>query len=305
MIGVGPVPSSPEVVVVGAGVAGAALAVVLARAGREVLLLERQPAFRDVVRGEIIAAWGVAELERLGLTADVMAAGGNRVRRYIGYDEAYAPEEVFPRGGGRARLYLMHPVELRSRFAGQHREADFLAACRFRCNPFGDAVAAARPAGPCAFFPMTDAWVDPCAPGVVLVGDAAGWNDPIIGQGLSIALRDARMVAEVLGSTADWSPGEFGGYVEERRERLRRLRFTARLATELQAVPDPAAPARQPGVRRAHAHRPCPGRPAPRRPARAGAGARRVVHQGHVRPHLGAGVGLRVRSRSGSGGACG
>ena len=32
------------------------------------------------------------------------------------------------------------------------------------------------------------------APGVVLIGDAAGWNDPIIGQGLSIALRDVRMV---------------------------------------------------------------------------------------------------------------
>jgi menaquinone-9 beta-reductase len=33
---------------------------------------------------------------------------------------------------------------------------------------------------------------------VVLVGDAAGHNDPIIGQGLSIALRDVRLVGEAI-----------------------------------------------------------------------------------------------------------
>ena len=51
---------------------------------------------------------------------------------------------------------------------------------------------------------MNDTWTDsPCAPGVVLLGDAAGWNDPIIGQGLSIALRDVRMVADVVRADPD------------------------------------------------------------------------------------------------------
>ena len=47
--------SSPDVVVVGAGVAGASIAAGLARGGVEVLLLERQRGYRDRVRGEYMA----------------------------------------------------------------------------------------------------------------------------------------------------------------------------------------------------------------------------------------------------------
>ena len=45
-----------DVAIVGGGIAGAALATVLARDGCEVLLLERQTSYRDKVRGEILAA---------------------------------------------------------------------------------------------------------------------------------------------------------------------------------------------------------------------------------------------------------
>jgi 2-polyprenyl-6-methoxyphenol hydroxylase-like FAD-dependent oxidoreductase len=63
---------------------------------------------------------------------------------------------------------------------------------------------------------------------VVLVGDAAGHNDPIIGQGLSIALRDVRLVGEaILAGGRDQAA--FRHYVEERLERLLRLRITASL----------------------------------------------------------------------------
>ncbi len=48
----------------------------------------------------------------------------------------------------------------------------------------------------------------------MLIGDAAGWNDPIIGQGLSIALRDARIIAEILRAAADWSLDAFAPYAE-------------------------------------------------------------------------------------------
>ena len=141
---------------------------------------------------------------------------------------------VFPRPGGVLRVYLLWSVDQKDRFTGADRQQEFLAACRLRSVPYGDAVAAARPAGPCASYPMNDSWCDRVVDdGVVLVGDAAGWNDPIIGQGVSIAMRDARMVSEVLLGEPEWSPSAFAEYARERAERLRRLRVSARLATAL------------------------------------------------------------------------
>src|SRR5882757_1336775 len=58
---------SHDVVIVGGGIAGSALATVLARNGLDVLVLERQTEFRDKVRGEVILPWGVAEMLRLDL----------------------------------------------------------------------------------------------------------------------------------------------------------------------------------------------------------------------------------------------
>jgi len=54
----------PDVVVVGAGIAGASIAAVLARGGIEVLLLERQRECRDRVRGEYMAPWAWWKHER-------------------------------------------------------------------------------------------------------------------------------------------------------------------------------------------------------------------------------------------------
>src|SRR2546427_499434 len=53
----------------------------------------------------------------------------------------------------------------------------------------------------------------------LVVGDAAGYNDPVIGEGLSIALRDVRMLSELLAASDDWSPAALQPYVEERAER--------------------------------------------------------------------------------------
>jgi 2-polyprenyl-6-methoxyphenol hydroxylase-like FAD-dependent oxidoreductase len=86
-------------------------------------------------------------------------------------------------------------------------------------------MADGTPAGPLAGYPMTDTWTDDVAvDGVVLVGDAAGWSDPIIGQGMSVAFRDVHMVTDAMTSGSDWSADAFGPYAEERRERMRRLR---------------------------------------------------------------------------------
>src|SRR5580765_2508827 len=68
-----------DVVVVGGGLAGSALATVLARQGRKVLVLEREMKFKDRVRGENMLPWGVATARRLGLVDDLVAAGGHSV----------------------------------------------------------------------------------------------------------------------------------------------------------------------------------------------------------------------------------
>jgi len=46
-----------DIVVIGGGIGGAALATVLARAGHAVLVLEKSTVYRDRVRGEWIAPW--------------------------------------------------------------------------------------------------------------------------------------------------------------------------------------------------------------------------------------------------------
>jgi flavin-dependent dehydrogenase len=46
------------VVIVGRGIAGGALATVVAAGGMEVLTLERKPAYRDQLCGEILWPWG-------------------------------------------------------------------------------------------------------------------------------------------------------------------------------------------------------------------------------------------------------
>lgn len=84
---------------------------------------------------------------------------------------------------------------------------------------------------------MTDGWTDdPTVDGVVLVGDAAGWSDPTIGQGLSVSMRDVRVVSELLLASTRWDRLAFEPYANERRERMRRLRITS--AIMLEAVCD-------------------------------------------------------------------
>jgi 2-polyprenyl-6-methoxyphenol hydroxylase-like FAD-dependent oxidoreductase len=351
-----------DVVVVGAGIAGASLAAALSAEGYEVLLLERQTVYRDKVRGEVINCWGVAELRKLGLEQAILEAGGTWVDRFVGYDEIVEPEAaeaaalhldemvpgipgvldvghpeacealataaaragatvvrgigevqvtagprpsvryelddmeyevpcrlvvgadgrmstvrrqlgigltqtppnslgggvlveelydwpvnttsigtegdllyfVFPRTGAKARLYLLHGTEQKGRFAGPDRHKRFLEAFQLHCIPGSEMFGKAKPSESCAFYPMNDAWAEmPFSDGAVLIGDAAGWSDPIIGQGLSVAFRDARMVWDILRSNSDWSPQTFLPYEEERGIRMRRLLASARVRTTI------------------------------------------------------------------------
>ena len=100
-------------------------------------------------------------------------------------------------------------------------------------NNFSDAVAGS-PAGPIPSFHNNDSWTDqPFAPGAVMIGDSAGWNDPIHGLGLSITYRDVRIVSDILKNTAPGQSPDFRPYVDERAERMRRLRFVGEMQATL------------------------------------------------------------------------
>jgi menaquinone-9 beta-reductase len=362
--------TTPDVVIVGGGIGGGALAKNLAEAGVAVLVLERTQEYADVVRGEWIAPWGVSETKAVGVYPIYVANGGHHVTRHVSYDEDIAPrvaekaafdlttllpdnpgplcighpsmcnllnqaattagatvlrgvsntrvtpgspptvtfdhdgktttlrprlvvgadgrhgktaEQIgaklqqdqphhrfsgmlvdnvpqwrddtqfisvegdvnvlaFPQGGGRIRLYIGFPLEQKTRLAGSQGPQRFLEAFRLKSVPGSDAIAAGRPIGPCLVYPNNDTWIDePFAEGVLLIGDAAGRNDPITGQGLSITHRDVRIVRDILLADSNWSTDAFASYGKERKERMRRLRIAARITAILEAEFDTAA----------------------------------------------------------------
>jgi 2-polyprenyl-6-methoxyphenol hydroxylase-like FAD-dependent oxidoreductase len=152
---------------------------------------------------------------------------------------------VFPQGGAKLRLYVCYDFDGRERFTGVGREQNLLSAFRLKCLPLGESIAQGEPIGPFHSYSNEDHWIEqPVTPGVVLIGDAAGHNDPIIGQGTSITLRDVRIVAEIV-LAGDWRLGSFQPYIEERIERMRRLRIAARFAATLRAEFGPANAARR------------------------------------------------------------
>ena len=365
---------TPDIVVIGGGIAGGAFATVMARAGHSVLMLEITPVHRDVVRGEWLAPWGVTEAKRLGLYDIYRTNGGHHLKRHITYDEGVTAADaeartmhfeavmpgcegpltlghpktcgllddaavaagarflrgvrkthvtpgtppavtfehdgvahemkprlviaadgrhgktakqagitvegdpphhwfsgmlvegaegwpadlqsigtsgdvnflIFPQEGGKARLYQGVPLSQKERFMGADAPARFAKAFALDCLPNGEAIANAKPVSHCFVYPNNDTWADvPYAQGVVAIGDAAGHNDPIIGQGLSISHRDVRVVTDILKASNDWSSGVFAPYAEERKERMRRLRLAARFAAARDCEFGAAAQARR------------------------------------------------------------
>lgn len=153
---------------------------------------------------------------------------------------------AFPQGKGRVRVYGGWALDQKQRFSGAEGPRKFLECFRFKSALINRHLADASPAGPLYAYFNNDSWTDePFAEGVVLVGDAAGWNDPLVGLGLSITYRDVRIVTEILKASDDWSPRAFAPYAEERRERMRRLRFSASLVAALDMEFDAAARARR------------------------------------------------------------
>ncbi|OWK32646.1 NAD(P)/FAD-dependent oxidoreductase [Sphingomonas mucosissima] len=352
-----------DIIVVGGGIGGSALAAVMARAGRSVLLLEKSLVYEDKVRGEWIAPWGVTETQRLALYDALIDAGGHHLSSHVTYDETRDPAEAeehalqlgmfapdvpgplcirhpvhcqtlfdeareagacalrgvdvqaielgrapsvtyvyngelrtehaplivgaegrqsvvrraagltlhqdkphhwfagllvddvgawndtrqaigteedfaflaFPQGNGRMRVYGGWDLAAKTRFAGSEGPRRFLEAFRMKSAPGNEAIAGGTPASPLyAYYNNCAATDQPYVPGAVLIGDAAGWNDPILGLGLSITYRDVRLVSDILKETPAGREPDFRPYAEERSERMRRLR----IASEMQAKLD-------------------------------------------------------------------
>src|SRR5262245_44366033 len=83
-----------DVVIVGGGIAGGALATVLARRGISVAVLARDVEPVDRVRGESLVSWGVAELGRLDLLDVLQRSGGVFSQHNIPYDENTPGEQA-------------------------------------------------------------------------------------------------------------------------------------------------------------------------------------------------------------------
>jgi len=148
---------------------------------------------------------------------------------------------IFPLAEGRARLYGFWSLDDRNRFSGANGPAHFLSAYRLNCCPKAVAIAGARPAGPLVTYLNNESSTEaPFVEGGVLVGDAAGWTDPIIGCGLASAYRDARIVSQILLGSSDWSLEAFADYGAERKERHRRIKFVSDVTTTLNTSFDQA-----------------------------------------------------------------
>jgi 2-polyprenyl-6-methoxyphenol hydroxylase-like FAD-dependent oxidoreductase len=87
-----PVVRTFDVIVVGGGIGGSTLAGVLARAGMKVLVAEKSPQFRDVIRGEGTYPWGVAEARKLGVASLFEQAGGTELVGTRFYEEPTVSE---------------------------------------------------------------------------------------------------------------------------------------------------------------------------------------------------------------------
>ena len=347
---------SRDLIIVGGGIAGATLAMTMARAGADVLVLEREGRFRDRIRGEAIHVWGTVDARTLGVYDLLMESCAHELDVLTRYrDGAVNVQRDFaattPSGGKEMTFY--HPAmqdvlinaaqeagveiwrealvtevrpgdpptvlvrhdgtmqELAARLVvgadgrrskvrawcgfTTQRDPDYMlivgvlvsgipadpsqthifsqsgGACMTQFLPFGtgqhrcyvvsgdrqrhvpiggraglgrlreymldskvpqDWIDSMQIDGPLASFEAAAWWVDnPACEGIALIGDAAAAPDPCFGNGLSLALRDARVLSSHLLSDSDWNHAA-GAYATEHDAYFTSIHNLERWATE-------------------------------------------------------------------------
>ena len=111
---------------------------------------------------------------------------------------------VFCQRGGRGRAYVSYPASTEYHFSGASGFSQFLAGARVAGVP-DEILGPAAVSGPLATFSGATNWVEhPYKNGLALIGDAAGATDPSWGQGLGLAIHDAKLLSENLMANKDW-----------------------------------------------------------------------------------------------------
>jgi menaquinone-9 beta-reductase len=162
-------------------------------------------------RGSVVRKWGGFATER-----DVE----RRLFAGVLFDDMPAPEDVlylgvlpgtglmtyvFPQGKGRVRCYVGFQKDTDvARFQGANDVPRFVETA-LKIGVPKEWYDGARANGPLATFDATDEWVPhPYKDGIALVGDAASTSDPTWGQGMSVTLRDLRLLRDALAESDDW-----------------------------------------------------------------------------------------------------
>jgi 2-polyprenyl-6-methoxyphenol hydroxylase-like FAD-dependent oxidoreductase len=112
---------------------------------------------------------------------------------------------LIPQSKSRYRAYLGYPTTADYRLQGSEKLALFFSESAKVAPVFAEFHAAAKSIGPLASFDGGDFWVNhPYRNGVALIGDAASTSDPSFGQGMSLTLRDVRVLRDELLRNSDW-----------------------------------------------------------------------------------------------------
>jgi menaquinone-9 beta-reductase len=112
---------------------------------------------------------------------------------------------VIPQGKARYRAYLGYPMTADYRVQGSEKLGLFFSESAKVAPVFAEFHSASKSIGPLASFDGGDSWVNhPYRGGVALIGDAASTSDPSFGQGMSLTLRDVRVLRDELLRDSDW-----------------------------------------------------------------------------------------------------
>jgi 2-polyprenyl-6-methoxyphenol hydroxylase-like FAD-dependent oxidoreductase len=147
---------------------------------------------------------------------------------------------LFPQGNGCARAYAAYPASAKYRIQGSFE--DFIREFTSAGAP-ESIFQGAKASGPIASFDCADTYAPhPYKNGVALIGDAAASTDPSWGQGLSLTLRDVRVLRDCLYSTDDWDKAA-NGYAAEHDRYYEVIHTVHSWLREIMMQPGPAADA--------------------------------------------------------------